>query len=861
MATQQNTDLDFKKKSRLLNVLLQAANETTLSSILTNESQIGYDITNKRIKYKTNTIIQYLLNNSDISTDETLGGTEASDLVLSSQKATKTYIDNILTSGIRIRGSFEIVRVPDIGGGFINGEAEYPKGDASLSIGGIQVGNGSAPELTIKEGDAWYISNAGGTMGGKLVNVGDLVIALVNNANNNDNEWLILESNISNATETTVGKTRIATSQEVLDREEQFAYVTPHTLDILLQNLFLIEKTYDELSVLKQDGLLKKGQFYKVTDRGDVGLIVQATSVNEISSDAIYIAATPKYESIVPYYSKYYTDIYDLESNPVGLRVICGGYVWEVNESGTIKNFPGSNCLYPNIAIPIVPGNSVWSLVKYTDDTAYNYELQICKINFDWLSESNVVSLPDGHNSNASTLYYNELSIVTNEITLDDPNSGNYFDYTGYLSREDKYNNYHSGIYKRHFQWGNPNVHSNRIETSVKFNVFGQYELPNILFLNKAVSFNNVFVNPQIEVSHNKIFDFAGIDLFIDNYTTGFIGELFDYVGKISNNVLNDLSSIIHSQLVNLGTSDDDTYKNIGNAVILQNNKLLGYGYIYNNLGTVCIYGCTINNSGIYENYFPLNRLSLQIIGQYFYESQFLNDTYVGYNFLLDYQFFFYGSIIKNYTYIENINHKNYYDNLDLVDETINLSFNTCIIDECNFNTISGLDDSELNFYSTKFLGTTISNKQFEQNWYLQYCEIDGLSWTENLNINYNVDFSYKIYKPDYSTFDINFNESWFSIDTLTIPAAYKFIGILNYQGTSITINHIVQNTDLATRTFIKKNSSPHNFTLNYTPITTAITNDIVLNVTDITLTEINEYIELKIINNINYLKEYKTYI
>lgn len=86
---------------------------------------------------------------------------------------------------------------------------------------------GSTPVAGTKKGDYWYVSVAG-TVGGVAFNVGDVIIAKIDSASTTlASDWIQLEVNRDQATESVLGVSRIATQTEVNTGTNDTAYVTP----------------------------------------------------------------------------------------------------------------------------------------------------------------------------------------------------------------------------------------------------------------------------------------------------------------------------------------------------------------------------------------------------------------------------------------------------------------------------------------------------------------------------------------------------------------------------------------------------------------------------------------------------------
>jgi len=85
---------------------------------------------------------------------------------------------------------------------------------------------------TVSEGDVFYVTSVsnGTTVGSTTVNVGDTLVALVDNPGNTDSNWVIMESNRDQATETAKGVARIATASEISAGTDDTTIVTPAKL-------------------------------------------------------------------------------------------------------------------------------------------------------------------------------------------------------------------------------------------------------------------------------------------------------------------------------------------------------------------------------------------------------------------------------------------------------------------------------------------------------------------------------------------------------------------------------------------------------------------------------------------------------
>ena len=134
----------------------------------------------------------------------------ASSTTLATSSAIKTYID----TNIGALGNLE--------------------GAWSTAGGTFPVG--STPVAGTKKGDYWYVSVAG-TVGGVAFNVGDVIIAKIDAASTTlASDWIQLEVNRDQATESVLGVSRIATQAETNTGTNDTAYVTPLKMVTYLNN-------------------------------------------------------------------------------------------------------------------------------------------------------------------------------------------------------------------------------------------------------------------------------------------------------------------------------------------------------------------------------------------------------------------------------------------------------------------------------------------------------------------------------------------------------------------------------------------------------------------------------------------------
>ena len=93
---------------------------------------------------------------------------------------------------------------------------------------------GSSPTSGTKSGDYWYVSVAG-TVDGEAFAIGDMIVAKVNGASTTSKtDWIRLETNRDQATESTFGIIKIATQAQVNAGTDDTAAVTPLKLKTYL---------------------------------------------------------------------------------------------------------------------------------------------------------------------------------------------------------------------------------------------------------------------------------------------------------------------------------------------------------------------------------------------------------------------------------------------------------------------------------------------------------------------------------------------------------------------------------------------------------------------------------------------------
>jgi hypothetical protein len=132
----------------------------------------------------------------------------ASSTTLATSSSVKSYIDSTI-------------------GGLGNLEGGWDASSGSFPVG-------SNPTAGTKAGDYWYVTVAG-TVNAAAFNVGDVIIAKVNNASTTTaSDWIQLEVNRDQATETNLGVVRIADQAAVNAGTDDQEAVTPLKLKTYL---------------------------------------------------------------------------------------------------------------------------------------------------------------------------------------------------------------------------------------------------------------------------------------------------------------------------------------------------------------------------------------------------------------------------------------------------------------------------------------------------------------------------------------------------------------------------------------------------------------------------------------------------
>jgi len=175
------TDINLNRNQLKLAVLEKDIT-ATIDAILTAAGQIGYDTTLLRSKIYDGTAVRTLLQSNDISTDTdfTVAGTSLAD-----RTTIKALVDASVVGLFNLKGGYDAAtNSPDL----------------------------DTTPIVIKKGDAYFVTVAG-TFFTEDLEVGDLIIAKIASPTLLT-DWVRVQFNLLQATETVAGKIAIADTAE-----------------------------------------------------------------------------------------------------------------------------------------------------------------------------------------------------------------------------------------------------------------------------------------------------------------------------------------------------------------------------------------------------------------------------------------------------------------------------------------------------------------------------------------------------------------------------------------------------------------------------------------------------------------------
>lgn len=257
MAKRFLTNLDLNK-NQLLNAVLQQLTTAPSSPV---EGQVYYNTVDHKIYYYDGTDWKDITGDiTDVVAGTGLsgGGNSGSvTLYIGTNQVTLSMLQQVSPYSLlgNISGSTSDVSevsittvVTDNGNAIPTSLAVKSYVDNAITALGKQIGgwnptSGSFPSAspeTTKKGDYWYVT-ADGTitiMGTDYdFSIGDVIIANVENASTSSiTDWVVLEGNRDQATETNLGMAKIASDTDVSNGTDDTKFVTPYKLKTYLDN-------------------------------------------------------------------------------------------------------------------------------------------------------------------------------------------------------------------------------------------------------------------------------------------------------------------------------------------------------------------------------------------------------------------------------------------------------------------------------------------------------------------------------------------------------------------------------------------------------------------------------------------------
>lgn len=139
-----------------------------------------------------------------------------------------------------------------------------------------------------------------------------------------------------------------------------------------------IEVTYAAMATLISSNGLKKGSFYKITDRGDLGIFVQALSVNQITTIGQRIMLCPAtYVTGLDTYGNNWIGVWNISKTvTVNYLTIWGGEVWK-NKTGSIGTARSD----------VLLDATNWGLIPKTAFTNNQYISLVFNVEYDFIND------------------------------------------------------------------------------------------------------------------------------------------------------------------------------------------------------------------------------------------------------------------------------------------------------------------------------------------------------------------------------------------------------------------------------------------------------------------------------------------
>jgi hypothetical protein len=340
----------------------------------------------------------------------------------------------------------------------------------------------------------------------------------------------------------------------------------------------LISITYANLMLKIAGSTLSPGSFYKITDRGDVCLIFQSISVNQLAVDGIRVMLCPShYDTIVDAYGNNWLGIWQPTLNPViGDLVIWGGIVWH-NATGNV----GTDVT--DIAL-----SNDWQQWSKTSWFNHEYIEMIFGCCYDWPND-NITKQWD---SKGNVFSFDPSFDAENNCSISDWNMSSNISILFY-------NNTCRGVYNN-IQSGSPiGIHGNKNSGIIAGNLNGGVIKDNSNIGNITLNVNAAEISYNSNIGHIHSNSNAGNIFYNSNkgdITSNSNGDEISYNSNAGHIKLNTTTSYITlnsntGQITSNSCGDIEQNTNSGYIVFNANSGILSFnsnnGDITNNTSNV----------------------------------------------------------------------------------------------------------------------------------------------------------------------------------------------------------------------------------------------------------------------------------
>jgi len=335
----------------------------------------------------------------------------------------------------------------------------------------------------------------------------------------------------------------------------------------------IIDKTYSELTDMITAGTLSAGSLYKITDRGDRGIILRAVSASQLSRDGIRIMLCPAtYASGADAYGNNWIGVWhSTKTATFNCLAIWNGLVWRnlTGEIGTVTD---------DIGNPLDSTN--WQVIAKTSFANHeyvelvfgcSYDSYADHINRQWDDKGNVITVMNSTSDDCSLTDWNMTGLFLNNRC-----GGIYNNFCSEITN----NNCSGGIY------GNgPNVTviNNNIAISVFNNNISGSISRNIVSENIWNNDNNgdIIYNTCTSIFSNG----SSVAMISYNMVTGQIGENNNLGGIVHNRCSGNISW--NSNEGNISDNCNDGVNDNSNSGDIINNSNTGSIYGNSNSGSI----------------------------------------------------------------------------------------------------------------------------------------------------------------------------------------------------------------------------------------------------------------------------------